>query len=527
MMHSSSITENLPGLKSLIRRHRSGRTSKTGANGEVSLLSRLVDVFLRTWDLGFTSFGGPPVHFRILHERFVEGKTGEKWVDEQTYQELFAICQALPGPGSTKMVFCLALLHAGFIPAIVTFLIWSLPGAITMYALALGVQHINEVLPRPVYGLLSGMNASTVGIIALAAVQLADKAIKDKFSRILVVFGACAGMCYNALWYFPVLMLIGGIAAVIWYGWMLQSIGKLKAKIKRRKSNTESQVEEASVENSVALEDRVGPSDTSSIQRRNVTATTMPVPGSKPTQNSQLEQELQQVQPDIHQNHSIKVRVGIVIAVVFFASFIGVLVGRGVKASPDITLDLFANMYLAGTIIFGGGPVVIPLLRSYVVGPGWVSGRDFLLGLAMIQAWPGPNFNFAVYLGALTLQASPYPTVLGAILGFLGIFIPGITLAVVVQSFWRVLRKYKWVIDLLHGLNATAVGLVFTAVYRLWNIGYLTPETTTGQSLALDPWWVVVATATYAESAWFGVPPPAAIVVGAVLGLCWYGVVNS
>uniref|UniRef100_A0A093V9L2 Putative transporter YwrB n=1 Tax=Talaromyces marneffei PM1 TaxID=1077442 RepID=A0A093V9L2_TALMA len=124
MMHSSSITENLPGLKSLIRRHRSGRTSKTGANGEVSLLSRLVDVFLRTWDLGFTSFGGPPVHFRILHERFVEGKTGEKWVDEQTYQELFAICQALPGPGSTKMVFCLALLHAGFIPAIVTFLIW-------------------------------------------------------------------------------------------------------------------------------------------------------------------------------------------------------------------------------------------------------------------------------------------------------------------------------------------------------------------------------------------------------------------
>lgn len=209
------------------------------------------------------------------------------------------------------------------------------------------------------------------------------------------------------------------------------------------------------------------------------------------------------------------------------ASFIGVIVGRGVNASPDITLDLFANMYLAGTIIFGGGPVVIPLLRSYVVGPGWVSGRDFLLGLAMIQAWPGPNFNFAVYLGALALRASPYPTVLGAILGFLGIFVPGITLAVAVQSFWRVLRKNKWVIDLLHGLNATAVGLVFTAVYRLWNIGCLMPETTSGQSLALDPWWVVVATVTYTESAWFGVPPAAAIVIGAVLGLCWYGVVVS
>ncbi|KAL5344273.1 hypothetical protein ACLOAV_010777 [Pseudogymnoascus australis] len=107
---------------------------------------------------------------------------------------------------------------------------------------------------------------------------------------------------------------------------------------------------------------------------------------------------------------------------------------------PLLVLDLFANMYLAGTIIFGGGPVVIPLLRSYVVDPGWVSSRDFLLGLAIIQAFPGPNFNFDIYLSGLTLQRSQFPTVFGAFLGFLGIFLPGITLAVAVQSFWRVLR---------------------------------------------------------------------------------------
>ncbi|KAF4987427.1 hypothetical protein F66182_16755, partial [Fusarium sp. NRRL 66182] len=268
-MHTTSITKNLSGLKSLIARHKSRRNAQTETNGEETLSGRLLDVFLRTWDLGFTAFGGPPVHFGIFHQRFVEGKTGKRWVDEQTYQELFAICQALPGPGSTKMLFCLALLHAGFIPAVVTFLIWSLPGAITMYALALGVQRINEVLPGPVYGLLTGMNASTVGIIALAAVQLANKAIKDKFSRILVVFGACAGMCYNALWYFPVLMVIGGIAAVVWYGWMLQRVRKLKAKLKRRKSNTESQVEQASFEDSVPLEERAQSTDASSIQRSN------------------------------------------------------------------------------------------------------------------------------------------------------------------------------------------------------------------------------------------------------------------
>jgi chromate transport protein ChrA len=184
-------------------------------------------------------------------------------------------------------------------------------------------------------------------------------------------------------------------------------------------------------------------------------------------------------------------------------------------------------MYLAGTIIFGGGPVVIPLLRSYVVDPGWVSSRDFLLGLAIIQAFPGPNFNFAVFLGALAMLKSQYPTIFGAFLGYLGIFVPGITLAIAVQSFWRVLRKRKWVVDLLRGINATAVGLVFTAVYRLWEIGYLTPEASSGQSLGLDPWWVVVATTSYAGTAWFKVPPAIAIVFGAVLGLCWYGVVRS
>lgn len=183
-------------------------------------------------------------------------------------------------------------------------------------------------------------------------------------------------------------------------------------------------------------------------------------------------------------------------------------------------------MYLAGTVIFGGGPVVIPLLRSYVVDPGWVSSRDFLIGLAIIQAFPGPNFNFAVFLGALALQRSKFPTVFGAFLGGLGIFLPGITLAVAIQSFWRVLRKKKYVVDFLRGVNATAVGLVFTAVYRLWEIGYLTSERSDGQSLGKEPWWVVVAAVTYSGSAWFNVPPPVAIVMGAILGLCWYGAVG-
>lgn len=194
--------------------------------------------------------------------------------------------------------------------------------------------------------------------------------------------------------------------------------------------------------------------------------------------------------------------------------------------SPPLQYNLFANMYLAGTIIFGGGPVVIPLLREYVVQPGWVSSRDFLIGLAIIQSFPGPNFNFSVYLGALAMLKTNDATIIGAITSYIGIFVPGLTLAVGAQGIWRVLRTRPLFVSLLRGINATAVGLVFTAVYRLWQIGYLTPAENQGQSLGNEPWWVVVAVVTYCECAWFNVPAPIAIAFGGILGISWYGVVS-
>lgn len=70
------------------------------------------------------------------------------------------------------------------------------------------------------------------------------------------------------------------------------------------------------------------------------------------------------------------------------------------------------------------------------------------------------------------------------------------------------------VISLLRRISAAAVGLVFTAVYRLWQIGYLTVESSDGRSLGEEPWWVVITAVTYAGNAWFGVPAPIAIVAG-------------
>ncbi|KAH7337746.1 chromate ion transporter [Rhizoctonia solani] len=442
------------------------------------------DMLLRTFDLGFTAFGGPPAHFQILHHRFVEGNGKPQLIDEQTYQELFSISQALPGPASTKMTFSIAFLRAGFLVALAVFLIWSLPGAIGMYALSLGIEKVDEVLPSPVYALLSGLNASTVGIIALSAVQLARKAITDPLTRLLVLLGACAGLCYNALWYFPILIAIGGCMTVVWDHWLRGRVGRIGANV-----TADEEAEAIPME----LFRRKAPRPSSQVALRDPELTGNDRPASSPAVDSSY--------------HKVPVKLGLLIIVGFFAIFTTLMVLRGTLRSPPLPLELFINMFLAGT-------------------PGWVSPRDFLIGLAIIQAFPGPNFNFAVYLGALALRPTNTPTIVGALLGFLGIFFPGLTLALGFQSIWRVIRSNRFVTSLLRGINATAVGLVFTAVHRLWEIGYVKPDAMQGVSLGSDPWWVVVAASVYVGVDSFGVPTALGIVGGGAMGLAWYGVVG-
>jgi chromate transport protein ChrA len=96
---------------------------------------------------------------------------------------------------------------------------------------------------------------------------------------------------------------------------------------------------------------------------------------------------------------------------------------------------------------------------------GWVSSRDFLLGFAILNAMPGPNFNYAVFLGVLSVPSKP---ALGAFLGYLGIFLPGILLKLALLPIYKKWRSYAVVKSILRGLNAAAAGLVYAAVYALF-----------------------------------------------------------
>lgn len=177
-----------------------------------------------------------------------------------------------------------------------------------MYGLSLGVQRMNEILPSPVYALLSGLNASTVGIIALAAVQLAEKAIKDNITRILVIFGACAGVCYNALWYFPILMIIGGLTTFLWDGHLKLHIVKYKAR-RRRQSSPDGYTEHTAVDNAVPLEETSSPPNV--VQRR-TNALSSEQSGPRESSIHRLSEA------PAEKDHTIRIRVGVPLIITFF-----------------------------------------------------------------------------------------------------------------------------------------------------------------------------------------------------------------
>ena len=154
----------------------------------------LVEVARVYGPLGFTSFGGPAVHVQIFKRLFVERL---HWLDAQTFADLFALGSALPGPASTQLAFSIALVRHGMVAGLLAFFIWSLPGAIGMLALAVGAKRIPEQLPPIALSLLSGLNASAVGLIAISALKLSRVVATDRITHYVVFVSAAIATCYT------------------------------------------------------------------------------------------------------------------------------------------------------------------------------------------------------------------------------------------------------------------------------------------------------------------------------------------
>ena len=159
------------------------------------------------------------------------------------------------------------------------------------------------------------------------------------------------------------------------------------------------------------------------------------------------------------------------------AVFFGLLIGLPLlaAAAPNHVLRLFDVFYRAGSLVFGGGHVVLPLLQAAVVPPGWVGNDAFLAGYGAAQAVPGPLFTFSAYLG--TVMAPPPNGWAGAILCLVAMFLPAFLLVIGPLPFWDDLRRRTWAQAMLRGVNAAVVGLLLAALYRpVWTSAITSPS---------------------------------------------------
>jgi chromate transporter len=191
------------------------------------------------------------------------------------------------------------------------------------------------------------------------------------------------------------------------------------------------------------------------------------------------------------------------------AAFAVLLVGLPLLASVTggHAVELVDRFYRAGSLVFGGGHVVLPLLQQAVVPPGWIDNDGFLAGYGAAQAVPGPLFTFAAYLG--TAMRPPPSGWLGGVIYLLAIYLPSFLLLVGVLPFWDDLRKRPTVRAALGGVNAAVVGLLLAALYDpVWTSAIRGPRDFALGLVAfllllfwrVPPWLVVILGAMGAEA---------------------------
>ena len=164
-------------------------------------------------------------------------------------------------------------------------------------------------------------------------------------------------------------------------------------------------------------------------------------------------------EPDgrVRLSRKVSAMVGAAFAVLFALSWT-------VRAGQPTAAALAAVFYRAGSLVFGGGHVVLPLLSSVVVSRGWMGEDRFLAGYGAAQALPGPLFTFAGYVGA-SIRMGRQPLVCG-VLSLLALFAPGLMLMGAVLPFWQRLRGNRIFHAALAGVNAAVVGVLAAALVR-------------------------------------------------------------
>ncbi|MBP1155042.1 MULTISPECIES: chromate efflux transporter [unclassified Paenibacillus] len=159
---------------------------------------------------------------------------------------------------------------------------------------------------------------------------------------------------------------------------------------------------------------------------------------------------------------------GAVFLILFAVLLLGLPILR--QLTDNVGVAMFDSFYRAGSLVFGGGHVVLPLLEREMVPLGWISKEDFLAGYGAAQAIPGPMFTFASYVGTMAGGLA------GAITATIAIFLPAFLLIIGALPFWNALRAHPRMQGALTGMNAAVVGILLAALYDpIWTTAVLRP----------------------------------------------------
>jgi chromate transporter len=194
-----------------------------------------------------------------------------------------------------------------------------------------------------------------------------------------------------------------------------------------------------------------------------------------------------------------------------FLLWLGVLIGAaGLGAfTQSLPVRLFENFYRNGSLVFGGGQVLTPMLyNEFVAFKHYLTREEFLSGLGFVQAVPGPVFAFASYIGAMSMRDSGLMGQFwGSFVSTAGIFLPGTFLIFFVYRFWEQLKRYRVVRASLEGINAASTGLTAAAAIALFQ--------------PMVPHWpsVVVVLLTTLTLIYTRIPPVVLIAIGLLAGV--------
>ena len=380
------------------------KTAEQLLQEDIPWFTRFKEVFWTYLPLGFVAFGGPQAHVAILRDHLVVQRG---WLDEEQFTELFAIGQGLPGPTSTQLVVSTALARAGPIGGLTAFFLWNLPGLVVL--ITCGVLIASFVDPNNPPWYLVGLPPAAISLVFKAFAGFGKKL--DKMGIILCLISTLVAILINgdvritptvSQYVYPSLLVFGGLVTL------------LDSKREKPYGTYKSASKGWDAESDLTMK-RIG----------------------------------------------IPLWVG---GLIFFvwAAVLALSILLVDRAGVDnVYLEIFEVMYRIGSLIFGGGQVVLPMLQTEVV-PYWMTKDQFFQGLGLAQSMPGPLFNFSSYLGAV------YQGVAGGLVAYVGLFGPGVILIFAMVPFWARLRHVKWFKSVLNGVNATAIGLVGAACVILW-----------------------------------------------------------